>query len=484
MKTQILLCLLFLCSSVFAQQPVYQPFEVDSAAQPRGGIGYLTAFLQTNLRKPVPAEAKGIGGRVIVSAIVEVDGRVTDVKVTQNKFPELSPEAGRVFGLFNAWQPALKAGKAVRQQVSFPVTFKPNTPFVYADGARISYFDADQKPVADGSEAVRFKQVSPMDTNGLPTGDIIVYKAKGTNWKEDFRLRLIRIKNTQRNGWGRPVYLIGHQSDYKQWEGTVFTVDDAGALVSRAEYEGGRGTGSSVTYHANGAVAEIAEVVDGRKTLTSWHPNGQISQVWTVGTVPLAANTPEQVTAHWDSTGRLLVDKGNGRAFYAETVSSLADTTQLTRYEERGTYEDGLKQGVWTGRYADNSYFYEERYDKGICQGGKSITAGEDTVRYSVRDQQPEFIGGMPGLSKFLAQTIRYPADAQRARAQGRVFVSFVVCTDGTLCDYEVLKGVDPSLDQEAVRVVKAMNGQWKPGVQRGRKVKVKYNLPLNFTLE
>ena len=89
----------------------------------------------------------------------------------------------------------------------------------------------------------------------------------------------------------------------------------------------------------------------------------------------------------------------------------------------------------------------------------------------------------MRGLGQFLMQTLRYPADAQRARAQGRVFVSFVVCTDGTLCDYEVKQSVHPDLDREAVRVVKAMSGNWKPGVQRGQKVRTTYNLPINFTL-
>jgi TonB family protein len=145
---------------------------------------------------------------------------------------------------------------------------------------------------------------------------------------------------------------------------------------------------------------------------------------------------------------------------------------------------NGFKQGIWTGRYADGSHFYEELYDKGVCRQGKAITADSDTLTYTTPQQQPEFKGGMPGLGQFLSRNLRYPVEAQRARVQGRVFVSFVVCTDGTLCDYEVLKGLDPSIDQEAVRVVKAMSGYWKPGSQRGKKVRVKYNLPINFSLQ
>ncbi|QKZ15608.1 energy transducer TonB [Spirosoma sp. KUDC1026] len=89
----------------------------------------------------------------------------------------------------------------------------------------------------------------------------------------------------------------------------------------------------------------------------------------------------------------------------------------------------------------------------------------------------------MEGLGQFLSSNLRYPASAQRERIQGRVFVSFVVCEDGSLCDYEVLKGIHPDVDEEALRVTKIMNGHWKPGIQRGKKVKVKYNLPINFSL-
>lgn len=179
-----------------------------------------------------------------------------------------------------------------------------------------------------------------------------------------------------------------------------------------------------------------------------------------------------------------MISNGSGQATYETPTTSRTDTTKKTQFVEKGLYENGFKQGVWTGRYADGSYAYEERYEKGICTGGKAVKAGADTIRYSAPQQQPEFAGGMSGLGQFLSQNLRYPVEAQRAGVQGRVFVSFVVCKDGSLCDYEVLKSVHPSVDEEAVRVVKAMSGRWKPGIQRGEKVRVKYNLPINFTMQ
>lgn len=492
MKKQFLFLALFTCSSVFAQETVYQAFEVDSAAQPHGGMGYLTAFLQNNLRKPVTAESKGTGGRIVVSGIVEADGQVTDVKAVQTKFPDLNREAVRVFSRFSAWQPAQKGGKAVRQQVMIPVIFGPNPPFTYADGARISYYDADRKPVAEGSDQARYRQVAPTDTNGLPTGNTMVYKAKGADWQADYMIPFVRKKSDQRSPWGTSIFLIGYQNSDNQWEGTVFGVDGTGVLISRIEYDNGRSTGSEITYHANGLIAERSTDVDGKKNMTSWYANGQIRQIESVNTgKPMMAkktaqsvSDPDLVTAFWDSTGHQLVREGNGRAVYAQMRRSRIDTTRQTQYVEQGMFANGFKQGVWTGRYADRSYFYEEQYDRGVCKGGKAQTVGSDMVRYVTQRQQPEFRGGMNGLGQFLSQNLRYPADAQRAGVQGKVYISFVVCTDGTLCDYEIMKGVDPSVDQEALRVVKAMSGRWKPGAERGQNVRVKYNMPINFTLQ
>lgn len=102
---------------------------------------------------------------------------------------------------------------------------------------------------------------------------------------------------------------------------------------------------------------------------------------------------------------------------------------------------------------------------------------------FTIVEQQPEFPGGMGALGQFLGKNIRYPAAAQRANISGRVFVSFVVNTDGSIQDVAVLKGLGFGTDEEAIRVVKSMP-KWRPGKQSGRAVRVKYNLPINFTLE
>lgn len=101
---------------------------------------------------------------------------------------------------------------------------------------------------------------------------------------------------------------------------------------------------------------------------------------------------------------------------------------------------------------------------------------------YDVVEQMPSFPGGISGLRTYLNQNIRYPAEAQENCVQGRVVVSFVVGKDGHISDVTVLRSVDPSLDKEAVRVIRNMP-RWTPGKQGGELVKVRYNVPVSFRL-
>lgn len=101
---------------------------------------------------------------------------------------------------------------------------------------------------------------------------------------------------------------------------------------------------------------------------------------------------------------------------------------------------------------------------------------------YDVVEQMPSFPGGISGLRTYLNQNTRYPAVAQENCVQGRVVVSFVVGKDGHISDVTVLRSVDPSLDKEAIRVVRNMP-RWTPGRQGGEPVKVRYNVPVSFRL-
>ena len=102
---------------------------------------------------------------------------------------------------------------------------------------------------------------------------------------------------------------------------------------------------------------------------------------------------------------------------------------------------------------------------------------------FVVVEEQPEFPGGQAAMMKFLSDNIRYPVIAQENGIQGRVICNFVVERDGSITDVQVVRGQDPSLDREAIRVIQQMP-RWKPGKQRGSAVRVRFTLPVVFRLQ
>lgn len=102
---------------------------------------------------------------------------------------------------------------------------------------------------------------------------------------------------------------------------------------------------------------------------------------------------------------------------------------------------------------------------------------------FTVVEENPQFPGGEAALYKFLGETIKYPEEAKELGIQGRVFVNFVIETNGSVSHVKVLRGIGGGCDEEAIRVVKSMP-KWTPGKQRGIPVRVSYNLPIKFTLQ
>lgn len=109
--------------------------------------------------------------------------------------------------------------------------------------------------------------------------------------------------------------------------------------------------------------------------------------------------------------------------------------------------------------------------------------SAEEAQIFMVVESMPEFPGGEAALYKFLGENIKYPQMAKESGIQGRVFVTFVVERNGKVTDVRVLRGIGGGCDEEAIRVVGNMPA-WTPGKQRGKSVRVQYNLPVKFTLQ
>ena len=102
---------------------------------------------------------------------------------------------------------------------------------------------------------------------------------------------------------------------------------------------------------------------------------------------------------------------------------------------------------------------------------------------YSIVKKMPQFPGGSGALIKYLASHIRYPKQAKSEGDQGKVYASFIVNKDGRISNIKIIRDVSPSLDAEVIRVVKSMP-HWTPGEQKGQKVRVRFTLPVRFSLE
>ncbi len=503
MKGWLAICLL-IGSFAVQGQDVYESYQVDKACEPQGGQTMLQVFISGNLNVPIKAQADRVKGRVFVTGVVEPDGKITSLSVTRGLRPDCDREAMRVFALFNAWVPALKDGQKVRQRVNYPIAFAPGPPVYFRDGKQVYYFAKEGNVVADTAQTAYYQQTTPIDTlTGLPTGDQVIYERNGPKWREFTRLRLNRAPaNVQNNDPTQKRTQLFFLDAQNQWVQTWYMLYPNGTVAVTATCENGRPALDKHEYAPNGMLEAVEQkdethlgvveakgmttsqrIVATRTRRTTWYPNGQLHGVeLRAEPIPGQPPAPTHLISQWDSSGTALVTDGNGRATYIWRVDSRTDATKKTTLVESGLVRDGFREGNWTGRYADGSYKYDETYMAGIIQGGTSEVAGKQPITYTGVEQVPAPVGGMPALGEYLSRTLRYPPDAQRMRIQGKVFVSFVVNTDGSISDIQVLKGIGGGCDEEAVRVVKGMP-RWQPGIQRGEPVRVKFNLPISFNL-
>ena len=114
--------------------------------------------------------------------------------------------------------------------------------------------------------------------------------------------------------------------------------------------------------------------------------------------------------------------------------------------------------------------------------GGKAAKNGESNRKVTGDDTLAEFPGGIVAMYQYLTENVKYPEEAARNNSQGRVTVRFTVKTDGSLTDLAVVKGVDPALDKEAVRVISGMP-RWNPATVGGKAVESTYTIPVSFKL-
>ena len=175
-----------------------------------------------------------------------------------------------------------------------------------------------------------------------------------------------------------------------------------------------------------------------------------------------------------------------------QVKSSVKFTAPVIKKDEEVKEEDEIKlDEVQKSDKAVGAFTVEGNDEVGgaVLKAKEEIAAPEppkhveETKVFTVVEQMPMFPGGDAALMSYLANNIHYPTVAAENGVQGRVVVGFVVERDGSITDVNILRSVDPSLDREAMRVVKSMP-RWTPGKQNGSAVRVKYQVPVTFRLQ
>ncbi len=499
MKNLLLVLIILLPLTLNAQNsPALEVHEVDSIAIPRGGYSFLEKFININRQIPYMAKVAKVNGYVFISGVVDEKGEISSVNIVKGLRADCDKEAIRVFSLFNAWKPALKDGKPVAQKVTHRVQFRYTAEIDFLEGFQLGYLDSNYMLI-DSKIDYSCLQKTKIDTlTGEPIGDIEFYERnkliasfKQTITKSNYIPKYPdELKDTLIK-----VNVVSHLDQNETVIGEILTFFENGTLQERRFYDNGKASYPLTNYHRNGVIREYTQYIDAEKKKfrkSSWYPNGQIEIITEYETVPVPSVDKNsmspmsfrekiKIVGQWDALGNQRVINGNGSVVFK-------DYEDIENYElliEEGKVENYLKQGIWTGKMADGFTSFKEFYKNGDLEKGISYSVSGDSVTYSKDiEVNAQFKGGINGYSDYLIHNLKYPASAQRNNAEGKSYIQFVVCTDGSLCDFKVLKSAgDTSLDKEAMRVVKDSSGKWVSGIQRGRKVKSKFTLPINFRL-
>ena len=480
------LILLFIFLSYQAvSQKVYQTHQVDSQATPSGGLSLFNQFLSSNVHVPFRSSINGIKAKIFVKGIVETDGSMTEIEILKGIDSLCDKEAVRVLGLYKAWQPAVLKGKKVRQTVVSHVLFEAPAKenFDSTQWSMIYYYNEKLFPVTD-PKLYKYRSIIHLDEQGYYDRDIVYEETKNGKWKQvstvPFKRKELWYRIQDEPGTDSvKAYELSAEDGYEVNYVPFLTFQEDGKRLSYREY---RTLGKALLqkkYYLSGMLKEVESFDDSSSIRINFYANGMMKSVIETPVLNVENFQESKILSAWKQEGAQVVKNGNGYWKFNTTTVQEGNTVLV----EEGALTAGNKTGKWIGKLADSTLYYTELYENGKLQEGTSFVNGEK-ISYKNKALQPKFKGGLTEFYKFLGQNIKYPSEAARNRISGRVYLSFVVCEDGSLCDYEVIKGVRRDLDNEALRVVKEMSGKWEPGVMRGQKVRVKYNLPINFQLQ
>jgi len=382
--------------------------------------------------------------------------------------------------LFSVIESGAKGPKMIYYDEDFYKTSVKNTAQYYMilkevkdTSQKISYYYISGQLFWEGIKSkVNFSFLE----NGTKEGRCLRYHPNG-NLMEDFV-----FLSGKKNGLcitydenGAKTSEISYSEDMKEGPSALFYPN--GKIKEKKNYADGLINGWAFYYFENGNLKEKEYYIDGtiNGADTLWYETGELKGIY-----PYDDGKLQGLYLGWYENHKISEKYfyKNNRMYGKQFEYYATDTLKWT-----GDYQKGERNGYFRSYYGNGKLKREERYEDDSLITGRILDSAGKEIEYYPFEKLPEFPGGESVLMSFISKNIVYPRSAIMNELQGRVIIGFIVDKNGRISDVKVVKSVSPSLDKEAMRVVKMMPA-WTPGMRDGIPVKVAYNLPVKFVLK
>ena len=394
-----------------------------------GDLNAYRNWMQSQLQYPKEAKDKGIKGRVIFSFVVEKDGSVSNFDALQASDKILVDEVERVFKLTPKWEPGKQNGKEVRVKFTVPIVFTGDDVAVYnrvfSQGTPLSEMSKDAESAVG---EVSGRVIDAKTKKPIPDV-ILLINGAGVGTHSDAS-GCYSLKKLPEGKYTFVASCVGYKSVKKEFE-----VSSKKSVEVNFELE-------------EQAVAVDEIVVDKNKTAAQ-----SLSNV-------------EKALFEKDNT-IVMIDGKEGKIDDID-VDDIESFTVLKGEQATKIYGEKGKNGVMLFT------------TKKAAQANKQQPAQEAFIKV---ESMPTFQGGdLNGYRNWVQSQLQYPKEAKDKGVQGRVIFSFVVEEDGSVTSFKGLQAPDKILVDEVERVFK-LTPKWEPGKQNGKAVRVKFTVPITFTL-
>lgn len=227
--------------------------------------------------------------------------------------------------------------------------------------------------------------------------------------------------------------------------------------------------GQFVYYYDNGNKKSTVNYQNNKKTGKefNWYENGNIKSEFEYFTTK-EDETDYKLNNYWNAQKEQQVISGNGDLDYKDEY-----------IEEAGKVKNGLRDGIWKGKFLKSKYSFTENHANGKLVSGITVDSLNIEHPYTIAEQRPVPKKGIKSFYSYIGKSIYIPVEA-RNKAYGKIYMTFIVDKDGSLVEPKILKGVGYGIDEIAMKAIKNAKS-WNPGTKRGIPVRVLYSLPITI---